>query len=33
MTAVDAVYNTLPTTFQAYHPLDAKENVKPATKW
>ncbi|XP_076164330.1 N-terminal kinase-like protein yata isoform X2 [Ptiloglossa arizonensis] len=32
MTAVDAVYNTLPTTFQAYHPLDAKENVKPATK-
>ncbi|XP_053985975.1 N-terminal kinase-like protein [Hylaeus anthracinus] len=32
MTAVDAVYNTLPATFQAYHPPDAKENVKPATK-
>ena len=32
MTAVDAVYNTLPATFQAYYPPDAKENVKPATK-
>ncbi|OAD56922.1 N-terminal kinase-like protein [Eufriesea mexicana] len=32
MTAVDAVYNTLPSTFQIYNPLDIKENVKPATK-
>ncbi|XP_043254751.1 N-terminal kinase-like protein [Colletes gigas] len=32
MTAVDAVYNVIPATFQAYHPPDAKENVKPATK-
>lgn len=32
MTAVDAVYNILPSTFQAYHPPEAKDNVKPATK-
>ncbi|XP_076226304.1 N-terminal kinase-like protein yata isoform X2 [Nomia melanderi] len=32
MTTVDAVYITLPSTFQAYYPPDAKENVKPATK-
>lgn len=33
MTAVDAVYNTLPPTFEVYYPLDIKENVMPATKW
>ncbi|XP_076234122.1 N-terminal kinase-like protein yata [Calliopsis andreniformis] len=32
MTAVDIVYTTLPSTFQAYYPPDAKENVKPVTK-
>ncbi|KAK9294456.1 hypothetical protein QLX08_010918 [Tetragonisca angustula] len=32
MTAVDAVYNTLPSTFEVYYPLDIKENVMPATK-
>ncbi|KZC06182.1 PREDICTED: N-terminal kinase-like protein [Dufourea novaeangliae] len=32
MTAVDAPYNTLPSTFQAYYPPDTKDNVKPATK-
>lgn len=33
MTAVDIVYNMLPSTFQAYYPPDVKENVKPVTKW
>lgn len=32
MTAVDIIYNILPSTFQAYYPPDVKENVKPATK-
>ncbi|XP_012150322.1 N-terminal kinase-like protein yata isoform X2 [Megachile rotundata] len=32
MTVVDAAYNSLPSTFQAYYPADIKENVKPATK-
>ncbi|KAG7200109.1 hypothetical protein KM043_000554 [Ampulex compressa] len=32
MTAVDIPYNTLPSTFQAYHPPEAKESTKPATK-
>nr|XP_033328138.1 N-terminal kinase-like protein [Megalopta genalis] len=32
MTTVDAVYSTLPSTFQSYYPLDSPENVKPATK-
>ncbi|XP_017890695.1 N-terminal kinase-like protein [Ceratina calcarata] len=32
MTAVDSVYNALPSTFQIYHPPDTKENAKPSTK-
>ena len=32
MTAVDVVYNALPSTFQPYYPADIKENVKPPTK-
>jgi SCY1-like protein 1 len=33
MTAIDTLYNSLPSTFQVYQPPEAKESAKPVTKW
>jgi SCY1-like protein 1 len=33
MTAIDALYISLPQTLQIYQPPEASENCKPFTKW
>lgn len=33
MSTVDALYTPLPHTLQTYSPPDARENVKPGSKW
>lgn len=32
-TSIDSTYQCLPKNLQIYQPPDAKENVKPVTKW